>query len=141
MVQATGRIARDARGLELLLERSIPVDAATVRAWLTKASHRKTWLGAPASVVEREESRIVIDDLTTLSLVEADGATVVFLRERLPGWREAGERGPLWEFRLDRLVAGIAGGEAPRESDYVPTQRPYYERLAMDGDPVAWPPS
>jgi len=35
----------------------------------------------------------------------------------------------------------VLGETAPDAAGYLPSQRPYYERLAMDGDPVSWPPS
>ncbi|MCU1422781.1 MAG: ATPase [Microbacteriaceae bacterium] len=73
------------------------------------------------------------------SLAEVDGATRLYLAHRLSDAREAGSVGPGWEYYLDRMIAARAGAPLPEFADYYPVQRPYYERLAMDGDPVGWP--
>lgn len=78
--------------------------------------------------------------LVTVSIADLGNAARLFVAHRLPSARAAGEAGPAWEFSLDRLVAAHAGEPVPSAVDYV-SQGPYYERLAMDGDPVAWPPS
>lgn len=143
-VQPTGRVVRDRRGLELLLERRIPSDAATVWSWLTKPHHQRKWLGAAVPVTEGDAPlRVVLDDgaPVVISLAEVDGVTMLFVGERVSDWRAAGEAGPRWEYALDRLRSHLAGERAPDAADYLPSQRPYYERLAMDGDPVSWPPS
>jgi hypothetical protein len=76
-----------------------------------------------------------------ISLAETDAGTTVFLGHRLDNARLAGEVGPGWEWYLDRLVAAVGGSQMPDFADYYPQQRPYFERLAMDGDPVSWPAS
>jgi len=143
-VQPTGRVVRDRRGLELLLERRIPADAATVRNWLTKPHHQRKWLGAAVPVTDGDSPmRIVLDDgaPVVISLAEVDGVTMLFVGERVSDWRAAGAAGPRWEYALDRLRAAVLGEKAPDAAGYLPSQRPYYERLALDGDPVSWPPS
>ena len=87
--------------------------------------------------------RTVLDDgaPVVISLAEVDGVTMLFVGERVSDWRAAGAAGPRWEYALDRLRAGVLGETAPDAAGYLPSQRPYYERLAMDGDPVSWPPS
>jgi uncharacterized protein YndB with AHSA1/START domain len=77
----------------------------------------------------------------TISVADLGGASMLFLAHRLETAREAGTVGPGWEYSLDRLVAARNGTAMPDFADYFPSQRPYYERLAMDGDPVAWPAS
>ena len=74
-----------------------------------------------------------------VSLAEIDGVTHLYLSQRLSDARAAGSVGPGWEYYLDRLLAARAGTPMPSFDNYFPTQRPYYERLAMDGDPVGWP--
>lgn len=143
-VQPTGRVVRDRRGLELLLERRIATDAPTLWSWLTKPHYQRKWLGAAVPVTEGDAPvRVVLDDgaPVVISLAEVDSVTMLFVGERVSDWRAAGVAGPRWEYALDRLRAALAGDEAPDASDYLPSQRPYYERLAMDGDPVSWPPS
>jgi uncharacterized protein YndB with AHSA1/START domain len=76
-----------------------------------------------------------------VSLAEIDGVTVVYLSQRLDTARDAGSMGPGWEYYLDRLIAARDGRPLPAFDAYFPVQRPYYERLAMDGDPVGWPAS
>ncbi len=143
-VQPTGRVVRDRQGLELLLERRLPAGSAVVWGWLTNRSKQRRWLGAALPVVEKVHGlRVVLDDggRAVVSLAEVAGSTMLFLGERVVDWRHAGLAGPRWEFALDRLGALIADAPAPNEADYTPSQRPYYERLAMDGDPMSWPPS
>ena len=143
-VQPTGRIVRDRDGLELLLERRLPAEASTVWSWLTTPAHQKKWLGAALPVHEVDApQRAVLDDgaPVVFSLAEVDGFTMLFLRLRVADWRDAGTAGPRWDYALDRLLAGLTGRAAPDPGGYLPSQRPYYERLAMDGDPVSWPPS
>lgn len=140
-IQATGRVVRDQRGLELIVTRLVPASLTDTWDWLTKSSKLKRWLGAMTIVESSELTRFtaaVGDATVSFSLVEVDGGTRVFVNERLALARDAGTAGPLWEYRLDRLVALVSGATAPRESEYA-TQRPYYERLAMDGDPNSWP--
>ena len=81
-MQPTGRVVRDRRGLELLLERRIPADAATVRNWLTKPHHQRKWLGAAVPVTDGDSPmRIVLDDgaPVVISLAEVDGVTHVLI--------------------------------------------------------------
>lgn len=77
----------------------------------------------------------------TVSVADLGGAAMVFLGQRLETAREAGSIGPGWEYYLDRLLAARSGSPMPEFVDYFPSQKPYYERLAMDGDPIAWPAS
>jgi uncharacterized protein YndB with AHSA1/START domain len=74
-----------------------------------------------------------------VSLADVDGTTVVYFSQRLAEARQAGSIGPGWEYYLDRLIAARSGSALPAFEDYYPVLRPYYERLAMDGDPVGWP--
>ncbi len=77
----------------------------------------------------------------TISVADLGTSSTVFLAHRLTSAREAGSVGPGWEYYLDRMLAARNGTPMPDFADYFPSQRPYYERLAMDGDPVAWPAS
>jgi uncharacterized protein YndB with AHSA1/START domain len=77
----------------------------------------------------------------TISVAALGASSMVFLAHRLGTAREAGGVGPGWEYYLDRLLAARNGTTMPQFDDYFPSQKPYYERLAMDGDPVAWPAS
>jgi uncharacterized protein YndB with AHSA1/START domain len=170
-VPPTGRVVRDRDGLELLVERRLPVDAAEAWRWLTQSARLSkwigTWKGAPAvggdlqftmrfekdaaaetvTILECEpESRFRLrwaaestPWVVAVSIVEVDGSTTVYLSQRLSASRDAGMIGPGWEYYLDRLMAAVNGGAAPNFDDYFPSQRPYFERLAMDGDPVGWP--
>ncbi len=118
-IQATGRVVRDRRGLELFVERRVPAPIGKVRTWLKK--------NAPAEV--------------TASAVELGETTAVYFSQRVDSARIAGEVGPVLEYTLDRLVASVTHATVPDLELYITTQQPYYERLAMDGDPVSWPPS
>ena len=140
-IQATGRVVRDAHGLELYVTRLVPVSATETWAWFMTPAKVKKWL--PSLVVDdfSEPTRLtgVVDDARiTFSFVEVDGGTRVFLSQRLSTTREAGTAGPKWEYLLDSLLARVSGTPTPVEQDYA-TQQPYYERLAMDGDPSFWP--
>ena len=140
-IQATGRVVRDARGLEVYVTRLIPASLEDTWAWIAIPAKAKKWL--PSLTVEDSSAltRLVgfVDGArVTFSLVEVDGGTRVFLTQRLETIREAGTVGPQWEFLLDSLLARVAGTKAPARADY-DTQQPYYERLAMDGDPNSWP--
>lgn len=168
-VQATGRVVRDRDGLELLVERRMAAPAPEVWEWLTSSARLGEWIGtwegepavggeirftmtfeqdaAPETVtiLECDPSRRFRVRWGTgtlgIALAEIDGVTTVYLSQRLSDAREAGSTGPGWEYYLDRLVAAHQGSGAPDFEDYYPTQRPYFERLAMDGDPEAWPAS
>lgn len=172
-IQATGRVVRDGRGLELIVERRMPVPVDEVWSWLTESKHLKKWIGvyrgkpvvggtvdftmtfekdatpSPITILEcRPQERLTIEwpvgeDTWHISVGVAsmDGATVVYLKQRLSNAREAGYIGPGWEFYLDCLIAAHAGKTLPEFDPYLAVQQPYYERLAMDGDPVSWPPS
>ena len=167
VIQATGRVVRDRRGLELILERRIPASAEETWEWLTSAPQLKKWIGRlagkpavggtvnftmsfekdaaaePVTILEcLPPRRLQLEWLVgadtwrvTVSLAEVDGATIVYLSQRLSGYREAGSVGPGWEYYLDRLVAAQAGNRMPDFDNYFPAQRPYFERLAMDGEP------
>lgn len=119
-IQASGNVVRDRQGLELFIERRIAAPLPEVEAWLATED-----LAAEV----------------TISLAELGDYTAVYLRQRVASAREAGELGPVCEYTLDRLAAAVTGAPQPELEGYVPSQRPYYERLAMDGDPVSWPPS
>ena len=45
VVQATGRVVRDRRGLDLIVERRIPAPTSEVWKWLTAPSQLKKWIG------------------------------------------------------------------------------------------------
>ena len=118
MIQGTGRVERDRAGLELFVERRVAAPLGEVEAWL---------LGQGP-------------DDAQVSAVELGDETVVYFSRRVASAAEAGDVGPELEFTLDRMVAALTGGVTPDRARYE-TLRPYYERLAMDGDPVSWPPS
>jgi hypothetical protein len=149
VTQATGRIVRDDQGLELLIERRITAPADDVWQWLTVASNLAKWMPAPKSLtttILEPGKRVRFEGLAgedpwriELAIAEVIGVTTVFASHRLSGARQAGDVGPMWEFILDRLVAAHGGHTAPSMDDYFPSQRPYFERIAMDGDPVGWP--
>jgi uncharacterized protein YndB with AHSA1/START domain len=178
VVQATGRVVRDAIGLELIVQRRLPVPAAEAWEWVTAPARLKKWIGtikgraevgatlqltmtaergSPAEPIEVLECdplrRYVVEQRTgdqvwrlRISLAETtlpngEESTTVFLGHRLDNARLAGEVGPGWEYYLDRLVAAVGDAPMPDFTDYYPQQRPYFERLAMDGDPVGWPAS
>ena len=145
MLQATGRVVRDRDGLELLVQRRLPVPSATAWEWLTSPRRLRRWAES-ATVVDRQpQSRFTATwgpdaSPVTVSLAELDGSTIVYVSHRVSSARQAGVSGPALEFTLDRLVAAQSGSAMPNKDAYLP-QQPYYERLAMDGDPDAWPAS
>ena len=178
VVQATGRVVRDDLGLELIVQRRLPLPAVEAWEWLTAPARLKKWMGTlkgrpgvgatmqltmtaedgsptePIEVLECDPlRRFVVEQRTgdqawrlRMSLAETtvpsgEVSTTVFLGHRLDNARLAGEVGPGWEYYLDRLVAAVGDGPMPDFADYYPQQRPYFERLAMDGDPVGWPAS
>ena len=118
MIQGTGRVERDRRGLELFVERRVAAPLGKVETWLVKQG---------------------LDEVQ-VSAVELGDETAVYFSRRVASAVEAGEVGPELEFTADRMVAAVTRGVAPDRALYA-TQQPYYERLAMDGDPVSWPPS
>lgn len=172
-IQATGRVVRDRRGLELIVERRVAGSVGEVWEWLTVSAQLKKWIGTyrgkPAvgatvaftmtfekgaepetvTLIEcRPEDRLTVewgvgDDVWHVSVAVASlgESTMVYLKQRLTNARQAGSVGPGWEYYLDRLIAARAGAPAPEFDAYLSVQQPYYERLAMDGDPVSWPPS
>ena len=150
MLQATGRVVRDRDGLELLVQRRLPVPSATAWEWLTSPRRLKRW-AEHVTVLDRQpldsqpQSRLTASwgpdaAAVTVSLAELDGSTNLDDSHRVRGARQAGVSGPALEFTLDRLVAAQSGAAMPLKESYLP-QQPYYERLAMDGDPDAWPAS
>ena len=178
VVQATGRVVRDAIGLEVIVQRRLPVPIADAWEWVTAPARLKKWVGTlkgrpsvgatlqltmtaedgapsnPLEVIECDPlQRFVVDQgegedvwrvrvsLAETTLPSGDAATVVFLGQRIDHARLAGVVGPGWEYYLDRLVAAVGDDPMPDFADYYPQQRPYFERLAMDGDPVGWPAS
>ena len=173
VVQATGRVVRDAIGLELIVQRRLPLAAVEAWEWVTAPARLKKWMGTlkgkasvgatlqltmtaeagkptePIEVIECDpQRRFVVEQRSgdqtwrlRISLAETDAGTTVFLGHRLENARLAGEVGPGWEYYLDRLVAAVGGDPMPDFADYYPQQKPYFERIAMDGDPVGWPAS
>jgi uncharacterized protein YndB with AHSA1/START domain len=178
VVQATGRVVRDAIGLELIVQRRLPLPAAEVWEWMTAPARLKQWMGVlrgrpavgatlqlkmtaedgaptePLEVIECDPlRRYVVEQgtggqvwrlrvsLAETTLVTGEPVTTVFLGHRLDSARLAGDVGPGWEYYLDRLVAAVDGTPMPDFADYYPQQKPYFERIAMDGDPVGWPAS
>lgn len=75
--------------------------------------------------------------VVAVSLAEIGDATVIYFSQRLDDWRQAGIVGPGWEYYLDRLLAAHGGRPMPDFDEYFTPQRPYYERLALDGEPLA----
>lgn len=145
MLQATGRVVRDRDGLELLLQRRLPVPSAMAWEWLTSPKRLKRWADHVTVLEQQPQTRLTASwgpdaSAVTVSLAELDGSTIVYVSHRVPSARQAGVSGPALEFTLDRLVAAQAGAAMPAKDAYLP-QQPYYERLAMDGDPDAWPAS
>ncbi len=143
-LQPNGRVVRDRGGLEVIVERRLAAASPEVWRWLTTPSRTKRW--TTATVVELDpgaRAEAVGDGWgAILSLAPLDHGCILYAKERVDTSRDAGAAGPRWEHTLDRLVAAITGDEPPASLDrYLTTQRPYYERLAMDGDPVPWPPS
>lgn len=144
VVQPNGRVVRDRRGLEVIVERRIPLPADELWLWLTTPTKVRKWIGSTTSRVLEADERVELtggDWTAILSIAGLDRGTIVYAKERADTAREAADAGPRWEHSLDRLLAAIAGAKAPTLEPYIATQRPYYERLAMDGDPVGWPPS
>lgn len=145
MLQATGRVVRDRDGLELLVQRRLPVPSAKAWEWLTSPRRLKRWAESATVLEQQPETRLTATwgpdaAPVTVSLADLDGSTMVYVSHRVPSARQAGISGPALEFTLDRLVAAQAGAAMPAKEEYLP-QQPYYERLAMDGDPDAWPAS
>jgi uncharacterized protein YndB with AHSA1/START domain len=170
-VPATGRVVRDRAGLELFVERRIPVTGTEAWEWLTSPARTKKWIGTwrGAATVGGDirftmtfEEDPAAETVTIascdpgrrfalqwpvgaatarveISIAEVGQATTVVLAQRFGAARDAGTIGPGWEYYLDRLVAVVTGAPTPDFERYFPAQRPYFERLAMDGDPVSWP--
>lgn len=173
VVQATGRVVRDANGLELIVQRRLPMPLDEAWEWVTAPARLKQWMGSlkgrptlgadlqlrmtaedgsptvALEVVECEPRlRYIVEQRddpqpmrVRVSLAHTDAGTTVFLGHRLANARMAGDYGPGWEWYLDRLVAATTGAPMPDFADYSPQQKPYFERVAMDGDPVSWPAS
>ena len=172
-IQATGRVVRDRSGLELIVERRVPLSADETWQWITSPAKLKKWVGtrrgtpvvggtfeftmtaedgAEATTASLEVcepgTRYTVSFgvgaeiwRVTISLADLGSTTALYLKQRLTNARDAGSIGPGWEWYLDRMLAAIAGQPMPDFDAYLTDQRPYYERLAMDGDPVSWPPS
>jgi uncharacterized protein YndB with AHSA1/START domain len=163
-VQPTGNVVRDSVGLQLVLERRLPVLADEAWQWLTSPTLLEQWFGTvggtPAvgekltvAVAESAVESVRVarcepgirfalewtseadTNSVTVSIAGVGASTVVYLSRRLRDWRQAGAVGPRWEYALDRLVAAQSGAGLPRLDDYA-TQRPYFERLALDGEPL-----
>jgi uncharacterized protein YndB with AHSA1/START domain len=178
VVQATGRVVRDAIGLELIVQRRLSLSAMETWEWVTAPARLKKWMGtlkgrpsvgatvhltmtaedgSPTEALDVLECdplrRFVVEQrvgdqlwrlrisLAETTLPGGEASTTVFLGHRLDTARLAGEVGPGWEYYLDRLVAAVGGSPMPDFADYYPQQKPYFERIAMDGDPVGWPAS
>ena len=143
-LQPSGRVVRDRGGLEVIVERRLPVASPEVWRWLTAPSRTKRWTTATLVELEPGERAEAVGDGwgAILSLAPDDHGCILYAKERVASSRDAAGAGPRWEHALDRLVAAMTGADAPPSLErYAATQRPYYERLAMDGDPVPWPPS
>jgi uncharacterized protein YndB with AHSA1/START domain len=99
-----------------------------------------------ARVIECEPgARFVLDGVAgdepwhvAVALAEVDASTVIFLTQHVSGAKQAGVVGPYWEYYLDRLLAAHRGAAMPDRDDYFDPQGAHYERLATDGDPIAW---
>lgn len=144
VVQASGRVVRDRRGLEVIVERRIPLRADELWSWFTAPTKLRKWISSTTSRVVEPGERVELtgsDWTAMVSIAGLDTDTIVYVKERADSARDAANAGPRWEHSLDRLRAAISGADAPSLELYVSHQRPYYERLAMDGDPVSWPPS
>lgn len=144
MLQPSGRVVRDRAGLEVIVERRVPLSADEVWGWLTAPAKLRKWSPSVSSTVLDPGERVELtgtDWTARVAIAALDRGTVIYAKERVESSRDAADAGPRWEHSLDRLVAAATGGKAPALEQYVATQRPYYERLAMDGDPVSWPPS
>lgn len=163
-LQPSGNVVRDAAGLTLLVQRTLPLNAEQTWEWLTVPAKLRKWIGgyrgkaAPGGSVEftmtaedgsptssvrivrcDPRSRLVIDwagQQITLAIAEVAGATTVYFSQPVADWREAGMMGPGWEWYFDRLVAAVGGAAMPEFGEYLAVQRPYYERLALDGEPI-----
>ncbi len=172
-LHANGRVVRDALGLELIVERRVPLSGAETWEWLTASARLKKWIGprrgravvggtldltmtaeegSPTSTLTLEACEpgtrytVAFGESAdawrvTIAIADLGSSTAVYLKQRLTSARDAGSIGPGWEWYLDRMLAAIAGTDMPDFDEYLTVQRPYYERLAMDGDPVPWPPS
>ena len=141
---ASGRVVRDRAGLEVIVERRLALPAADVWVWLTAPARTKRWTAATLVPVEAGARVEALGDdwHGMISLAALDHGTVLYAKERVDTARAAGDAGPRWEHALDRLGAAIDRSSAPApHAQYRAVLRPVYERLAMDGDPVAWPPS
>lgn len=141
---ARGRVVRDRAGLEVIVERRLELPAAELWVWLTNPARTKRWTNATLVPIEDGARVEAVGDgwHAMLSLASLDHGTVLYAKERLDTARAAGDAGPRWEHALDRLAAAITRSAAPAPlTQYLAVLRPVYERLAMDGDPVAWPPS
>lgn len=141
---ASGRVVRDRAGLEVIVERRLALPAPELWVWLTNPARTKRWTNATLVSLEEGARVEALGDgwHAMLSLAALDHGTVLYAKERIDTARAAGDVGPRWEHTLDRLAAAIARSEAPAPvTQYLAVLRPAYERLAMDGDPVAWPPS
>lgn len=141
--QPTGTVVRDDVGLQLFLERRVPADAGQTWQWLATPARLKAWIGATVTITRSEPGiRVELEwaaagtHRITVSIAGMGAATMVFLSQRLDDWRQAGAIGPQWEYALDRLVASVAGAALPDPGDYLPSQRPHYERLALDREPL-----
>jgi uncharacterized protein YndB with AHSA1/START domain len=167
MVEPTGKVVRDAEGLQLIVERRLAASADEVWTWVTSGVRLKKWIGVlsgrpkvgatvdfrmsfekdaaaePVTVTRCEPARRLALEWGVggdtwrvgLSLAQLGAHTTLYLSQRISDWKQAGSVGPGWEYYLDRLAAAHAGTAMPEWAGYE-TQRPYYERLAMDGEPV-----
>lgn len=141
---ARGRVVRDASGLEVIVERRLPVTAEDLWGWLTAPARTKRWTSAALVPLDGGARVEAVGDgwHAMLSLAALDHGTVLYAKERVDTARAAGDSGPRWEHSLDRLTAAITRAASPAPVDeYLAVLRPVYERFAMDGDPAAWPPS
>lgn len=163
-LQPSGKVVRDAAGLTLLVQRTLPLSAEQTWEWLTVSAKLRKWIGGyrgkaapggsvdltmtaedgsptlPVTVMRCDpQSRLVVDwagQRMTVAIAEVAGATTVYFSQPVADWRDAGTMGPGWEWYFDRLVAAAVGGTVAPFEEYLAVQRPYYERLALDGEPI-----
>ncbi len=144
VIQPTGRVVRDRRGLETIVERRTPASADDVWAWISTPARLKKWISGVTIVSRDAGERVELkgsDWSAVISIAALDSETIIYAKERVDTAWAAGDAGPRWEYALDRMLAAMHGHPAPHLEHYLAVQKPYYERLAMDGDPVSWPPS
>lgn len=163
-LQPSGEVVRDRRGLSLLLERTVRLPADEAWEWLTTAARLKRWIGIwkgtpevgaqlqftmtaeegsptePLTITRCEPgSRLGIvwgGHRISVAIAQVGQSTTVYLSQEIADWREAGSWGPGWEWYLDRMLAAQSGASIPGFEQYLSVQRPYYERIALQVEPI-----